>query len=172
MHVAVVALRVVHIILGIYWGGTILFIATFLEPSVRSTGPAGGAVLMEMDRRGYFKIMPLVAILTVLAGISLLWIDSGGFQPAWMGSSQGIGFSIGGLAAIAALVIAVTIMRPNGKMLLALSRAAMQLPEGPERTARMSELAPIHERIRRVSLATTALIVIASAAMAVSRYLG
>ena len=172
MPLGVLTLRLLHVVLGVYWGGTAIFIATYLEPTVRAMGPAGGTVMMGLEQRGYFKVMPLVAMLTIVTGVALLSVDSDGFRPAWMGSRQGIGFSTGGLAAILAFVIGATVVRPTGNRMAAIARDALQVPDGPARAAKLAALAPMRETIRTSARAVAALVVLAAAAMAVARYLG
>ena len=76
MNATVILLRLVHILCGVYWAGTIFFIAHFLEPVVRGAGPAGAPIMQGLQSRGYFAIMPAIAVLTLLSGGTLLWMDS------------------------------------------------------------------------------------------------
>jgi hypothetical protein len=86
MNPLVAVLRLIHILVGVYWAGTIFFFVTFLEPSLRSLGPDGGKVMVRFFERGYLKLLPSVALVTILSGLWMLWIVSGEFDPAWMGS--------------------------------------------------------------------------------------
>jgi len=45
MDISMLILRVIHILLGIFWVGTALFFVLFFEPTIRAAGPAGGAVM-------------------------------------------------------------------------------------------------------------------------------
>lgn len=171
MNTIVPVLRLVHIIGGVYWAGTMFFFVTFLEPTLRSLGPDGGKVMIRLFERGYMKILPIVAMVTVLAGLWLLWILSAGFQPAYMRSPLGIGFSTGGTLAIIALIIGLVVMRPVGARIWAI---ALQLPQESNeasRAALMAEMGKLRERTLLAARAIFGLLVGAVALMAVSRYL-
>ena len=90
MHSLAIVLRLIHILGGVYWAGTIFFFVTFLEPSLRALGPDGGKVLIEFFERGHLELLPAVAVVTMLSGSWLLWIVSAGFDSAWMGSRVGM----------------------------------------------------------------------------------
>ena len=78
MHAVMIVLRLVHILLGVFWAGTLLFVATFLEPSLRAAGPEGGRVMQRLLQRRYLDIMPVIAALTIATGLILYWVVSGG----------------------------------------------------------------------------------------------
>ena len=41
----VLVLRIIHVFGGVFWGGAGLFMAGFLSPAVKATGPDGGKVM-------------------------------------------------------------------------------------------------------------------------------
>ena len=49
MDIFLIAARIVHIGLGVFWAGTIFFFVFLLEPSVRSVGPQGGLVMKALQ---------------------------------------------------------------------------------------------------------------------------
>ncbi len=168
---ALVVLRFLHVVLGAYWAGVILFTALYLEPSVRAAGPAGGQVMGQLMARGHLTMLPVVALVTILSGVDLLRRVSGGFDPAFMGSRMGIALSIGALAAIVAFIIGVSIMRPTALKVMALSQAAMQAPEGAARDAQLAAIAPLRQRATATLRAVAVLLAVAVTTMAVARYL-
>lgn len=171
MDFTMVILRFLHVVLGAYWAGVILFTALYLEPSVRAAGPAGGQVMGQLVARGHMTVMPIIALITILAGVDLMRRVSGGFNPVWMGSRPGIAISIGATAAILAFVIGVIVMRPATLKVMTLSQAAMQTPEGPARDAQLAALAPLRRRVTLTMRVVAALLAVAITAMAVARYL-
>ena len=171
MNTVVPVLRLVHILGGVYWAGTMFFFVTFLEPTLRSLGPDGGKVMIRLFERGYMKILPIVAVVTVLAGLWLLWILSAGFQPAYMRSPLGMGFSSGGVLAIIALIIGLVVMRPVGARIWAIARQLPQESNEASRNALMAEMGQLRERTVLAARAIFGLLVAAVALMAVSRYL-
>jgi hypothetical protein len=166
-----VVLRFLHVVLGAYWAGVILFTALFLEPSVRGAGPAGGQVMGQLVARGHMTVLPVVALVTILTGVELLRRVSGGFDPVWMSSRLGVALSIGALTAIVGFVIGVTIMRPTALKAMALAQAAMQAPEGPAREAQLAAVAPLRRRATLSLRVVAALLFVAVTTMAVARYL-
>jgi hypothetical protein len=170
MHTAIVALRVLHIVLGVYWAGTIFFFVTYLEPSIRATGPDGGKVMMQMFARRYLTVLPLAAAGNVLAGIALMWILSDGFAPTWMGSRLGIVLSTGGLFALIAFAIGMGVMRTSAMHIWAIMRSMPQVTDEATRAARMAEAQHHRQRAATSARVVSVLLLLAVAAMAVARY--
>jgi hypothetical protein len=168
---ALVILRFLHVVLGAYWAGVIIFTALYLEPSVRAAGPAGGQVMGQLVARGHLTVLPVVALVTILSGVDLLRRVSGGFDPAFMGSPFGVALSIGALAAIVAFIIGVSIMRPTALKVMALSQAAMQAPEGAARDAQLAAVAPLRRRATVTLRVVAVLLAVTVTTMAVGRYL-
>ena len=171
MDIALVILRFLHIVLGAYWAGVMIFTALYLEPSVRAAGPAGGQVMGQLVARGHLTVMPIVALITILTGVDLLRRVSGGFDPAWTASPMGIALTIGAISAIVAFVIGVFVMRPATLRVMALTQAAMQAPEGPARDAQLAAVAPLRRRVTLTMRWVAVLLGIAVTTMAVARYL-
>ncbi|MGH7644996.1 MAG: hypothetical protein ACREMR_05370, partial [Gemmatimonadales bacterium] len=134
------ALRLIHIVLGVFWAGSLIFVATFLNPAVRAAGPEGGRVMLRLQERGLLNVMPVVAALTILSGLTLYWRISGGLQAVWVTSRMGIVFAAGGVASIVAFVIGVFVMRAAALRVAVLVAGLEQVPEGPARQARQVEI--------------------------------
>ena len=162
-------LRLVHIGLGVFWVGTMIFNAFFLMPSMLEAGPDGMKVAAGLARRRFLDILPPVAGLTILSGVWLYWIASVGFQPAYMRSSVGMTYGIGALAAVIAFVLGIAIMRPSMLKAAALSQAAgAAAPE--DRAAKLAQAAALRVRGAETAKFVAVLLIIAVAAMAVGRY--
>ena len=164
-------LRVIHIICGVYWAGAILFVATYLEPSVRAAGPDGAKVMQAMMQRRFLDVMPAVALFTILTGIELYRRVSGGFDPAWIGSGYGTSITVGAVAALVAFTIGVSVMRPAAKRMGPMVQQAMQLPEGTERASRMAEVQRLRRRSAVAGRWVAALLAVAVIGMGAARYL-
>jgi hypothetical protein len=171
MDPVMVLLRLLHIVLGVYWAGTLIFTALYLEPSVRAAGPPGGQVMAQLIRRGHLNVMPAVALITMLAGIELYRRVSAGFQPEWIASPRGMTLTIGAVAAIVAFVIGVFVMRATSLRVIALTKAAQDAAEGPDRDSRLAEIQPLRRRVTLSVRWVAALLGVSVAAMAVARYL-
>ena len=167
-----IVLRIVHVLGGIFWVGSGLFTAFFLVPALGRLGPAGaGPVMGALQQRRLFTILPVVAVLTILSGVRLLQIASGGFSPAYFDSRTGQTFLWSGVAAVVAFLLSLLVSRPAAVRLGRLSASMATLPEA-ERAARSRDV----ERLRHRSAisGTVAMILLVGAAigMAVARYLG
>jgi|RhiMetdeSRZDD1v2_1073273.scaffolds.fasta_scaffold974880_2 uncharacterized membrane protein len=154
-------MRVLHIAMGVFWAGTMMFNAAFLMPAVRDAGPDGAKVAAALARRRFMEIMPWIAALTIVSGVWLYWFDSVGFRPPFMRSRMGISLGVGALAALIAFVLGVAAMRPA-------MIKAMRLGQDPSQQAAAQAL-----RVRAGVLGRviSALLGIAVAAMAVARYI-
>ena len=171
MNLLILILRLLHIVLGVFWAGTLIFLAAFLVPSVKDVGPDGAKVMAALQRRRFLDVMPIVAALTILSGLWLYWRMSGGFNPAWVTSPIGLALGIGGLLALVAFGIGVGIMRPAALRAGALAELVAQSPEGMDRSAQLSTVQRLRRRSATAGRLVAALLTVATALMAVARYL-
>jgi uncharacterized membrane protein len=163
-------LRVVHVLVGAFWVGSILFMAAFLVPSVRAAGPAGGAVMQQLvQARRLPRWLQTAAILTIVSGIGLYWVDSAGFRSAWLGSGPGRVFGLGGTFAVLAAIVGVVVNLPTARRLTALAARVQSSgrPPAPDEAAEMQRL---QARLGRATMVAAGLLVLATLAMAVARY--
>jgi uncharacterized membrane protein len=171
MNTVTLVLRVIHILCGVYWAGTLFFLSTMLQPAVAEAGPEGGKVVQALTRRRLLDIVPGMAILTIISGIELYRRASGGFSTDWMGTAPGLSLTIGSLAALVAFTIGMTVLRPSAKRTGPLAQSAQQMPEGPERDAQMAEVQRLRQRTAVGGRWVAAFLVIAVVGMAMFRYL-
>ena len=64
-------LRLLHILTGVFWAGTIFFMVSYLEPSARAAGPDAAKVMGNIQKRGLMTVLPIMALLTILSGEDL-----------------------------------------------------------------------------------------------------
>jgi len=166
-----VVLRVIHIMSGVYWAGSVFLFSTILQPAVQDLGPDGGKVMVKLFERGYLTVVPSAAVLTVGSGAWLLWIASSGFASDWMGSTTGIVLSTGGLLAITALVIGLGVMRPAGMRIWAIAREMPSITDDAARNSRMADLQQLRTRLSLAGRIVFFLLIAAVLAMASARYL-
>ena len=167
----IILLRLIHILAGVFWTGAAIVTAVFLVPSIRALGPAGGPVMQQIA--GVRKL-PLyfmgAGIFTVLSGISLYWRASGGFTNAWMHSGSGATFGIGAVFALAAMIVGMAVATPAAKRASALG-AAMAGAGRPPSPEQMAEMQQLQARLGKAGALGAALLVLATAAMAIARYI-
>ena len=171
MNLLVVTLRLFHIVLGMFWAGTLVFFAAFLVPSVRDVGPDGAKVMAALQRRRFLDVIPAVAALTILSGLWLYWRLSGGFSSAWVTSRAGVALGLGGLLSIVAFGIGIGIMRPAALRAAALAQRQATSPEGPDRDAQLAVVQQLRQRTATAGRFVAVLLILATALMAVARYL-
>ncbi len=154
-------MRGLHILLGVFWAGTLIFSAVFLVPAIRDAGPDGAKVVAGLMRRRFLDVVPVAAALTIASGLWLYWFDSNGFQAPFMRSSMGMMLGVGALAALIAFALGLGIVRP------AMLRAAA-LSQDPTQLAAAQAL-----RLRAAGFGrvVAVLLGVATAAMAMARYM-
>lgn len=165
------ALRLIHIVLGVFWAGTIFFLVLYLAPAIGRVGPDGGKVLAQISGARFFEVMPAVALLTILSGLWLMWILSGGFAASFFASHWGLALTVGGAASVVAFVVGTVIMRPTTLRLLDLGPRLGAATSEEERQRLGEEIAALRKRSRTASRWVAVLLLVAVAGMAAARYL-
>src|SRR5258706_13764412 len=95
MNYLIIALRIIHILAGIFWVGGTLIMAFFIVPTVGAMEEAGQKFISHLMQNLKFSMtMSAAAGLTVLAGVIFFCIVFKGFTSPWMSSGAGLGFGI------------------------------------------------------------------------------
>ncbi len=166
-----VILRVVHILMGTFWVGSAIFFFFFIEPSVKELGATGEKFMGHLTEK---KKMPIVfmisSALTVLAGILLYWRDSGGFDLDWVTSPTGLGFTVGGVAAIMAFAAGLIFIKPTVERMGVIGQQVVA-GGGPPNDAQGAELQKLAGKLTTVGRIDLVLLTIAVVAMATARFL-
>lgn len=163
--------RLVHVIGGALWLGAAAVLAVFLLPSIRDSGPAGGAVMQQLTKvRRMPTIILWVSWIALLAGAYLYWHASGGFQPDWMGSRTGMSYGGGGLLGLVAALIGLFVNLPTAAKMGVLG-AQIQQHGGPPTPEEGQELQTLQRRMLLAAQAIALLLLVAISAMAVADYL-
>ena len=169
MDLLLVFMRLLHIVLGVFWVGTMLFNVFFLGPAMEAAGPDGAKVAAGLMQRRFFAILPIVAIVTVLSGLWLYWRASLGFEPAYMRSGPGMTYGTGAVAAVLAFILGAAVVRPAMMKAFALGqRAGAAAPD--ERGTLLAQAKSLRARATRMSLWVAGLLIVAASAMAIGRY--
>ena len=170
MDILLLIARLLHIVLGAFWFGAVLFNTLFLGPALQDVGPDAAKVGAAMVRRKVMVFMPIAAFTTILTGFWLYWRVSGGFSSGYMGSPQGRTLGVGAVAALVALVIGFAIVRPGMEKAAALGQRAGQA-SGAERDALMAQAQALRTRGATANNWVAGLISVTIITMAVARYL-
>lgn len=167
MNYLVLALRLIHIIGGVFWVGGALFMNFFIAPTVGATAEAGQKFVAHLTTKMALTArLTGAAVATVLAGLALYWIDSNGFTTAWWRSGAGRGFGIGAFFALIGLGAGMLVGR-NTKMLVQLG-AQIQGKPTPEQ---LQNLQAIQKRLAIMGPLNVYSLILAVVFMAISRYL-
>jgi len=170
MNFLVIVLRLLHIISGVFWVGAALMLTFFISPTVGATQEAGQGFMRHfMGNTKFSLVMWTSAIITVVAGAVLYWLDSDGFTSAWMHSGPGIGF--GAAAGFAFLGLIVGVFQNRNSNALAQLGGQIQsqgkLPS-PEQASRLQSLG---KALAIGGMLNAAFLILATVGMAIARYL-
>ena len=169
MDYALILTRIVHVVFGVTWVGSMFFVSTFLVPSLGDVGPDGSKVVAALARRKFMVFLPVAGILTMLSGLYLYWRVSSGFAADYMRSGPGQTYGIGAALAIIAFVLGLTITRPAMMKSMQLAQSAMSASP-TEREAIMAQAQALRARSASVGRLILALLMGATIAMSIGRY--
>jgi hypothetical protein len=166
----ILVLRLFHIVGGAFWFGSVLTAVFFIEPTAEALGAEGERFLAHLAvRRRLVMVMAVAATTAILAGAGLYWIDSGGLSVGWIETHTGFAFTVGGLAALAAYLIAFFFLKPYFD---AFVRSTAATSSGHELDpGQHDELRRLEIRAKRWGLVQVALLLSAVVAMAAARYI-
>ncbi|MFI5210734.1 MAG: hypothetical protein ACHQ2E_09845, partial [Gemmatimonadales bacterium] len=135
-------LRWIHVVAGCLWAGAAVFIAFVLQPAIDDAGPAAGALMPALRRRGLMTVLPLLALATILSGMGLFWLVGGGDLQGFLHSGTGLALALGGMAALLAFLVGILVMRPSmmGAATIMQSLASAPAEEQAGRLAAATEL--------------------------------
>jgi uncharacterized membrane protein len=164
-------LRLVHVIGGIFWVGSLMYTSFFLVPIVRSSPAVAGQVMAGLQKRRLFVVLPTVALLTMASGIRLLMIASAGFSDSYLSSNTGRAFSVGAGAAIIAFLISMFVSRPAFVHAGKLGASLTTTTDEGGRQRITAEMQRLNGRAAIANTVVLVLLLLTAASMATARYL-
>lgn len=164
-------LRVIHILSGIFWVGTVFIITWFLLPANRTTGQAGMVMMQELMMKRKLSIYLLLAmLLTILSGLTMygrmIMITHG----EWASSMMARVLGFGALCGIVGGAIGGSISKATGLKMAAIGKAIQDSGQGPTEAQR-AEIAALQDKMEKVMSFVVILLILAVGAMASARYL-
>ena len=163
-------LRVVHVLLAAVWIGATVFMSFLLMPAIEAAGPAGGQVMIGLNRKGMSAFFGATGGITVLTGTYLFWRFTGGFDPEVSRSHAGVAFSIGGLAGLIAVIVGGAVVGRSANKAVALMEQAAKMPD-TQRGPLMQEAGVLRQRMKTFGSLVLICQVIALVLMAVAHYI-
>jgi uncharacterized membrane protein len=165
-----ILLRLIHILAGVFWVGAIFLLAGFLMPTARSVGPESDRFMQHlMVRRRLPIFLGVAMLLTVISGLTMYVRMTGATHGTWASTPPGIGYGVGGLAAILGAILGGAISGPAARRLGVIGQQAAQ--SGGPSVEQQSEMQRLQARATLGSRLTAGLLALAAGAMAIARYL-
>lgn len=167
-----IVLRFLHIVAGVLWVGSAFLFVGFIGPSAAEVGPSAGPLLhAAVKKRRVAKVIVGLGVVNVVAGW-IMWLrnwNAFGSLGDWVGSSFGLGITIGGVLATIALVEGFYGVGRNVERLVDLGDdvAASGRPPSDEQHSRIQHLGAELEKWGKIDLV---LLLLAVSAMATARY--
>src|SRR5687767_9341944 len=169
--VMMIGLRLIHIVSGVFWAGTVMVIAWFLLPTAQALGQPGGAFMQRLMFQQRLRTFMLGSmLLTILSGLTMYgWIamETNGM---WARSKMGMVIGVGAIAAIIAGGIGGGVVGRQSRKMMELG-GRIQASGGPPTDAQKAEMDSYQRKIRSAFQIIAVLVVIATITMASARYL-
>ncbi len=166
MNIEILVLRWLHIAFGVFWAGSAIFIALILEPQLRALGPTHQRPVMGALARVLGPVLGGSAIITIVAGLTMALILSGGNLNRFVTTGWGWAILIGFIVSIAAFTLGMT-SSVTANRLARLGRSIEGRPPKPEEIQQMQRYGG---RLTTLGRTTTAMVFVAVVTMASARF--
>ncbi len=138
MDAEIAVLRLLHILPGVTWVGSAIFLAFIVQPALKKTGPPHAPAVMANMVKPLVMIMHSSAALTIVVGVMMAFrVRDPLFDFLWS-TNWGTMIWLGFVLSVIAWVVG-TLAGLTGKKLGELG-ASLQGPPSPEQAAEMSGL--------------------------------
>ncbi len=161
-------LRMLHIIFGIFIGGTYLFLVPILEPRLRRLGSAIQGPVIKALMPVLTPVMMVSFIIVFGTGVTMTLMQKQGSLGSLLTTAWGLDILVGFIATITAMVIGFGIIAPTGIRLNRLGSSIEGRAPSPEEGQKLQQLSGKIEKLSRINFIV---IMIALATMVISRYL-
>ncbi len=161
-------LRLIHIVAGIFVGGTYLFLVPILEPRLKRLGPAIQGPVMRAIVPVLTPFMALSFILLFGTGTAMTFLIRQGNLSQLVTTGWGWVILTGIIATIVICIVGFGIIMPTGIRMEKLGQSIEGRAPTPEEGQRLHQLSARIEKLSRINFI---FVVIAIATMVISRYL-
>ncbi|HEX6035788.1 MAG TPA: hypothetical protein VFY83_15210 [Anaerolineales bacterium] len=159
-------LRIIHIVGGVFWVGSAVFMTVFVAPTVGALGEPGQRFVGHLLNNTKFSTrMAIASGLTILAGAILYGLDARAGE-AWLQSRFAIGLGIGAAFAIVGFVFGILV----GRTTTAMAQLGGQF-QGKPTAEQMTRMQGMQNQLRTYSIVNVASLLLATVFMAIARYL-
>jgi len=168
-YAVVLGLRLAHVVGGVMWVGAAVMLAGFVIPAAQGPDFGGFMQRLMVGRRAQLYLMA-TALVTILSGFALFARMESLTDGAFSRTGQGIAFGVGGLAAVAALLVGALINGSAGRRMVEIG-ARLRAEARPPSAEEAGLMARLQTRMRWASGIAMVLLLAAVGCMAVARYL-
>ncbi len=161
-------LRILHIVAGVFWAGAMFFMVSFLMPAFKDVGPDGARVSAALANRRLFVWMPVMALITIVAGFGLYGMRMAG--GGWAATMEARVLGVGALTATLAFILGLAVTRPAMMKADALGRELAAMPAGGPRDAAQATVNALRKRAMMGSRGIATLLLVTLVTMAIARY--
>ncbi len=162
-----VLLRILHIVSGVFWVGTLFFMEIILEPRLRALGPTMQNPVMGALMPVLMPVNIVNATITILSGVAMTLIMRGSALGTFLATGWGWAILLGFVTTIAAAVVGFGFVVPAGLRLGKLGQSIQGRPPSPDEAQQMGQLSA---RIRTLTRIIFVLLIIAVGTMAAARF--
>ncbi len=164
----ILVLRILHIVFGVFWAGTIIFSTLILEPRLKRLGPGIQNPVMKALMPVMTPWMMLSSVIVLLTGVAMTLIMRWGTLNLLLATAWGWAMLVGFVTTLAAMVIDFGVMAPTGMQIEKLAKSFEGRAPTPDEARR---LAGLNARIETLSRMDFVLILLTVGSMAAARYL-
>ncbi len=161
-------LRMIHVIAGIFVGGTYLFLVPILEPRLKRLGPAIQSSVMSAIMPILTPVMATSFIVLFGTGTAMTLMIRQGNLTQLVTTAWGWVILIGILMTVAICVVGFGILMPTGIRLERLGRSIGERAPSSEEGQQLHQLSARVETLSRINFV---FVVIAIATMVIARFL-
>ncbi len=161
MEALIIALRILHIVFGVFWVGSLFFNVLILEPRLRTLGPATQNPVMGALMPVMIPFMITSAIVSAGSGIAMTLILRSGALNTLFTTGWGWAIFIGFIATAAAFIVGFGLMIPAGRRLGALAGSIQGRPPKPEEAQQLGRLSARIQTMSRINFAFLLIVVVA-----------
>lgn len=166
MNTEFVVLRLIHILFGVFWAGTAIFLATILEPRLRKAGPQVMQPVMGALMPILTPAMMLAGTVTIVFGAVLTLRLRSGHLDTFFDAGWGVAILIGFVASVAAFTSGM-ITSSTGKRLAKLGASIAGREPTPVEMAQMQKLG---KRLTMLTRTSAVMVTVAVGTMAAARF--
>lgn len=167
MNYEMITIRIIHILFGVFWAGSAIFLAFILQPTVRTLGTDIQSRVMSAVGAIAGPALLTSGIITILSGLALTIRLRWGMLDTLFETGWGWAMMIGFLTSIGALYTGIIVKNLIGNM----SELGKEFGKRGPTAEETNTLQKLGNRIPRLTRATAVMVIIAICTMASARFL-